>query len=61
MEHKEFWGLQGEVDSRAIHGPLGKARLARAGTDLTLVTWSRMVHRRSPPPSGLARQGYRSR
>ena len=43
MEHKELWGLQGEVDPSAWV-PLGKARVARAGGDLTLVTWSRMLH-----------------
>jgi acetoin:2,6-dichlorophenolindophenol oxidoreductase subunit beta len=43
MEHKELWALQGEVDVNAPV-PLGKARLAREGTDLTLVTWSSTVH-----------------
>ena len=42
MEHKELWGLQGEVGAEAV--PLGKARIAREGRDVTLVTWSRTVH-----------------
>ena len=42
MEHKELWGLQGEVSPRDI--PLGKANVVREGKDLTLVTWSRTVH-----------------
>jgi acetoin:2,6-dichlorophenolindophenol oxidoreductase subunit beta len=42
LEHKELWGLQGEVSPEAI--PLGKARVAREGNGLTLVTWSRTVH-----------------
>ena len=42
MEHKELWGLQGEVREEAV--PLGKARIAREGRDVTLVTWSRTVH-----------------
>jgi pyruvate dehydrogenase E1 component beta subunit len=42
MEHKELWGLQGEVSPRDI--PLGKANVIREGRDLTLVTWSRTVH-----------------
>ena len=40
MEHKELWATQGEVDvSERIE--LGKARVARAGSELTIVTWSR--------------------
>jgi len=42
MEHKELWGLQADVAEVAV--PLGKARVAREGKDLTLVTWSRTVH-----------------
>jgi pyruvate/2-oxoglutarate/acetoin dehydrogenase E1 component len=43
MEHKNLWGLRGEVESREAV-PLGQARVVRAGDDLTLVTWSAMVH-----------------
>lgn len=42
MEHKELWGLQGEVN--ASPAELGKARIVQTGTDLTLVTWSKTVH-----------------
>ena len=42
MEHKELWGVQGEVDV-AEPIALGRARIARAGHDLTIVTWSRGV------------------
>ena len=42
MEHKELWGLQGEVTNQVCG--LGKASVLREGTDVTLVTWSRTVH-----------------
>ena len=42
MEHKELWGVQGEVDTAATVA-LGTARIARAGIDLTIVSWSRGV------------------
>jgi acetoin:2,6-dichlorophenolindophenol oxidoreductase subunit beta len=42
MEHKELWGVQGEVnlDEPVV---LGKARRMAAGNDFTIVTWSRGV------------------
>ncbi len=56
MEHKELWGLQGEVD---MHPPLalGKGRVARAGKDLTLVSWSSMVHTALAAAEQAAQQG----
>jgi pyruvate dehydrogenase E1 component beta subunit len=42
MEHKELWGLQGDVLEQST--PLGKANVAREGKDVTLVTWSRTLH-----------------
>lgn len=42
LEHKELWGMQGEVaPQKAL---IGKASILREGKDLTLVTWSRTVH-----------------
>jgi len=43
MEHKELWGLEGEVNAERGER-LGIASVRRAGSDLTLVTWSRTVH-----------------
>jgi pyruvate dehydrogenase E1 component beta subunit len=43
IEHKELWGLDGEVNE-AETAALGKAKVLRAGRDVTLVAWSRTVH-----------------
>ena len=43
MEHKELWGLEGEVDP-ALSARLGEAETVRPGRDVTVVTWSRMRH-----------------
>ncbi|MSQ53763.1 MAG: alpha-ketoacid dehydrogenase subunit beta [Betaproteobacteria bacterium] len=56
MEHKELWGLQGELDT-AAHATLGKACIARAGTDVTLVTWSRALHGAMAAADDAAKQG----
>jgi len=42
MEHKELWGVEGEVDRDAAVA-IGQARVARAGEQLTIVTWSRAL------------------
>ena len=42
MEHKTLWGLSGEVDTNE-QATLGHARIVRAGSHLTLVSWSRQV------------------
>ena len=52
LEHKELWGLRGEVLPEPL--PLGKARVVREGKDATLVTWSRSVHTALEASSGLS-------
>ena len=42
MEHKELWGVEGDVQA-GVEVPLGKASVLRQGGDLTIVTWSRGV------------------
>ena len=42
MEHKELWGVEGEVD-RDASIEIGSARTARPGNDLTIVCWSRAL------------------
>jgi pyruvate/2-oxoglutarate/acetoin dehydrogenase E1 component len=51
LEHKELWGLSGEVDTAAEASdptPLGRCRMAleasAAKADVTIVSWSRQVH-----------------
>ena len=42
MEHKELWGSKALVDT-AEAAPIGKAKIEREGSDVTIVTWSRGV------------------
>src|SRR5260221_2258147 len=42
MEHKELWGVSGEVNPEASPGELGRAATVASGDDLTIVTWSNM-------------------
>jgi pyruvate dehydrogenase E1 component beta subunit len=56
MEHKELWGLTGEVpEGNAVR--LGAAAVRREGRDLTLVTWSRTVHPALDAAEAASRQG----
>jgi pyruvate dehydrogenase E1 component beta subunit len=56
LEHKELWGLRGEVDT-ALQVPIGAARIARTGTDLTIVSWSRTMHESLLAAEALAAEG----
>ncbi|MCD6679423.1 MAG: alpha-ketoacid dehydrogenase subunit beta [Burkholderiaceae bacterium] len=56
LEHKELWGLEGEVDF-GEEVPLGRARIAREGRDLTIVSWSRCVHESLAAARALADDG----
>jgi pyruvate/2-oxoglutarate/acetoin dehydrogenase E1 component len=44
MEHKQLWPVVGEVPEGQVVGRLGEARICREGSDITLVSWSAMVH-----------------
>ena len=57
LEHKELWGMQGEVDAEAPPAELGVAERLRVGHDLTLVTWSRMRHVCAEAAETLAAEG----
>jgi pyruvate/2-oxoglutarate/acetoin dehydrogenase E1 component len=43
MEHKNLWGLEGEVPEGEHVVPFGEARIARKGDDVTIVSWSAQV------------------
>jgi len=43
MEHKDLWPSGGDVVPNGEPLPIGVARIARHGDDLTIVTWSGMV------------------
>ncbi|MDA1118603.1 MAG: alpha-ketoacid dehydrogenase subunit beta [Proteobacteria bacterium] len=43
LEHKELWGLEGDVDP-AKSAQLGEAEIVHPGRDVTVVTWSRTRH-----------------
>lgn len=64
MEHKMLWDLEGEVEEDGDGAPpalpLGVARVARPGSDLTLVTWSRMVHICTEAADTLAAEGIQA-
>jgi pyruvate/2-oxoglutarate/acetoin dehydrogenase E1 component len=58
MEHKLLYGCRGEVsEDSATVIPLGKARIARAGTDVTLIAWSWMSAEAGRAAEDLSTQG----
>ncbi len=57
MEHKNLWGLEGEVPEGEHLVELGRADVARAGDAVTVVTWSAMRHVCLAAAETLAAQG----
>ncbi len=55
LEHKRLLGLKGEIDEEPL--PFGKARVARAGSDLTIVSAMKGVHDSLAAADALARDG----
>ena len=59
MEHKELWSQAGAVTpGQAV--PLGQARIARAGGDVTVVSWSRQVQACLQAAEELAAEGLQA-
>ena len=56
LEHKELWPLEGAIDP-AQSLPIGRARVVREGSDLTIVSWSRALHTCAEACDALSQQG----
>jgi pyruvate dehydrogenase E1 component beta subunit len=56
VEHKGMYGLKGEVDTEAVI-PIGKARIARGGRDVTVVSYGATVHAACKAADQLAAEG----
>ncbi len=57
IEHKSLYARQGVVDFATAEAPWGRALVRRAGRDVTLVTYSRMVHTALEAAATLAERG----
>jgi pyruvate/2-oxoglutarate/acetoin dehydrogenase E1 component/TPP-dependent pyruvate/acetoin dehydrogenase alpha subunit len=57
IEHKMLYGVEGHVPDEDYAIPLGVADVKREGNDVTVVTYSRMVHRALEAAETLAREG----
>ena len=56
IEHKMLYGVKGPVPEEEYLIPLGIADIKRQGTDVTVVTYSRMVHRALEAAEKLAQE-----
>ena len=56
-EHALLYGSRGEVPEEEYTVPLGQAHVVRPGQDLTIVSYSRMVHVALGAANELARRG----
>ena len=59
LEHKELWATSGDVTPGQVV-PLGQARVARAGADVTIVSWSRQLQACAQAAEQLAAQGVQA-
>ncbi len=57
IEHKLLYMVEGEVPDEEYVIPIGRADVKRAGTDVTLVSWSHMVTKCLSAAEQLAREG----
>ena len=59
MEHKTLWGAEGPVDE-SVTIPLGQAAVRRAGSDITIVSWSKQALVCAAACDTLAAQGVQA-
>lgn len=57
IENKTLYAMKGEVPPGEHLVPVGQAEVKRAGTDVTVVALSRMVHEALKAAEGLAQEG----
>ena len=57
VKHKRLLGMSGPVPEGIYEVPLGKARVAREGTDVTVVAWGRMANEALAAAEKLAGEG----
>ena len=60
IEHKQLFGLSGDVPEGEYVVPLGKADIKRAGSDITIVSWSWMVQKALAAAEILAKEGIQA-
>jgi pyruvate/2-oxoglutarate/acetoin dehydrogenase E1 component len=57
IEHKILLGVKGEVPEGEHYVPIGKATVAREGSDVTIITWSAMVQKALAAAETLDKEG----
>lgn len=57
MEHKDLWGLEGEVPEGEHLVDFASARVVRAGSHVSIVSWSKTVHTARAAADELAGRG----
>jgi len=57
VENKALYPMKGELSDAPTPVPLGKARIARSGTDVTIVSYGAMVHKALAAAEALAGEG----
>lgn len=57
VENRRLYGRKGTLPSDGDLLPIGRARVVRAGTDVTVVAWSRMVEEAARAAEALAAEG----